>query len=64
MHCTVQPGKYCTFLPPLERRAIFPGPLGRKPSEKLPEFCGESLVMSRRKIQFLVVGLQTDTAET
>ena len=63
MHCTVQPGKYCTLFPPLERRAIFsdPAPWTGNPTENLPGFCAECLVVSSGKIQFLVVELQRAT---
>ncbi len=66
MHCTVQPGKYCTIFPPhCEQRAIFfrsGSPCFCEPEnhrEKLPEFCASALVASRAKIQFLVVRLQS-----
>ncbi len=48
--------------PPLESRAIFsalaPGPKDSR--KKLPEFCAAALVVSREKIQSLVVRLQGD----
>src|SRR5467141_3150602 len=60
IHCTVQPGKYCTFLPPVERRATFStlAPWTRNDAEWLQGFCGESLGVSSSNIQSLVVGLR------
>jgi hypothetical protein len=64
MHCTVQPGKYCTF-PPCDHAQSFSdaAPLvfcePKNHREKLPEFCASALVASRAKIQFLVVRLQS-----
>src|ERR1700733_3623633 len=61
IHCTVQPGRYCTLSPLTERTANFlpSGPSTGYLLEKLPEFCAVALVVSSAKIQFLVVGLQT-----
>lgn len=67
MHCTVHPGKYCTLILPLELRAIFSvrgEPLRMlrtsHPRKKLRGFCAAEIVVSRKKIQYLVVWLQTD----
>jgi hypothetical protein len=58
MHCTVHPGKYCTLFPPGLTTA-FSGAWFRSEPEKLPGFCAARLVVSRKKIQFLVVELQS-----
>jgi hypothetical protein len=57
MHCTVHPGKYCTLVPP-ELTAAFSGAWFRSDPEKSRGFCAGALVVSRKKIQFLVVELQ------
>jgi hypothetical protein len=92
MHCTVQPGKYCTFFPllcsgglqvepapdsgglhasqkafsarvepaPVKTVGSFSiRPLSRKRIGNLRGFCGEEVVVSREKIQYLVGGLRT-----
>jgi hypothetical protein len=53
MHCTVQPGRYC-----IDASRTFPSisANGNAPLEKLGEFCGTALVVSRRK-PLLVVGM-------
>jgi hypothetical protein len=58
MHCTVHPGKYCTLVPPGLTTA-FSGAWFRSEPEKLRGFCAGTLVVSREKIQFLVVELQS-----
>ncbi len=66
MHCTVHPGKYCTLSPLSQikndarffRSSPLDIPWARNPRKKLPGFCAAALVVSREKIQFLVVGLQ------
>ena len=62
IHCTVHPGKYCTFLPLWNDARFFPlWPLDQKISrKKLPGFCAAALVVSREKIQSLVVGLHSE----
>ena len=68
MHCTVQPGKYCTLFSPLLNGKLFtanalcvncPGPpwTGNSAGNSRG-FCAAALVVSREKIQLLVVGLQ------
>ena len=75
MHCTVQPGKYCTFSPfysgmlQAEPAPVFQSgsPVCCEPEihrEKLREFCASCLVASREKIQYLVVRLQNETGKT
>ena len=64
IHCTVQPGKYCTLIPLAICCANFSGLIlpsrfpDREHSEKLPGFCASALVVSRENVQFLVVRLQ------
>jgi hypothetical protein len=58
MHCTVHPGKYCTLFPPGLTTA-FSGAWFRSEPEKLPGFCAGTLVVSSKKIQSLVVELQS-----
>ena len=57
LHC---PTRQILQVSPLWDDALFPfRPQDRNEKEKLREFCGESLVVSSKKIQFLVVGLPT-----
>jgi hypothetical protein len=72
-HCTVQPGKYCTFPPgktlrtfrsgpyrlsrrsgPTAAHLVFSAKRSPRATGKLRRFCGESLVVSSAKIQYLV----------
>lgn len=57
MHCTVQPGKYCTLILPSGLTTGLSGAWFGNFPEKLRGFCASRLVVSREKIQFLVVGL-------
>jgi hypothetical protein len=59
MHCTVQPGKYCTWILPSGLTTGLSGAWFGNFPEKLRGFCPSRLGVSREKIQFLVVELRS-----